>query len=84
MTTLCALNLLPKYALKSDGIGCEFRDTFPKLLDSHCLLIEIESEERLIVDVALLWDVEVLCVACNQLLGNLVGGVVQLLEVIGL
>ena len=63
LATLSALNLLLKDTLESDSIGCEFRDTFSKLLDSHCLLIEVESEERLIVEVALLWDVEALCVA---------------------
>ena len=63
LATLSALNLLLKDTLESDSIGCEFRDTFSQFLDSHCLLIEVESEERLIVEVALLWDVEALCVA---------------------
>lgn len=81
---LSALNLLLKDTLESDSIGCEFRDAFSKLLDSHCLLIEVKSEERLIVEVTLLWDVEALCVAGDKLLWDLIGRVEEILKVVGL
>lgn len=41
--------------LSSSG---ETRDTLTKLLDSHLVLVEVEAEERLVVEVLLLGEVE--------------------------
>lgn len=53
-----SINLLAEDVLQCDGISSKFRYAFPQLLNSHCLFVEIETEQRLVVDVGFLWDVE--------------------------
>ncbi len=48
---LSILNLLLQDSLESDGVGGKFRNTLSKLLDRHDLLVEVEAEQRLVVDV---------------------------------
>lgn len=84
MIDLRALNLLLKYSLESNGIRCELRDTLPELEHGHFLLVEVESECRLIVKVRFLRNVEALGIFSLQLLGDLLGRVVEVLEVVGL
>lgn len=80
---LC-LDLLAQDVLERDGISSEFRDALAELLDSHLVLVEEEAELGLVVDVALLLDIERAGVLGDELLGDFVGGVVELLEQVGL
>ena len=50
--------LLLDDVLKGDGISGELADTLTQLLDGHLVLVEVEAEERFVVDVRLLLDVE--------------------------
>lgn len=84
MIDLSALNLLLKYSLESDCIGCELRDTFPELEYGHFLLVEVKSEFWLIVNVGLLGNFKALCFFSLQLLGDLLSRVIKVLEVVGL
>ena len=84
MIDLRALDLLLENSFESDRIGCELRDTFPELEHGHFLLVEVESECRLIVKVRLLRNVQALRIFSLQLLGDLLGRVVEVLEVVGL
>lgn len=84
MTSLGILDLLLQNAFEGYGISGKFRDTFPQLFDSHGLLVEVKAEFGLIIDVRLLRDIETSRVLGDQLLGNLVLGVVEVFEIIGL
>jgi hypothetical protein len=53
---LCA-KLGRKDVLEGDGIGGKFGNTLAQLLDRHLVLVEVEAEQRLVVDVRLLLDV---------------------------
>jgi hypothetical protein len=77
------LQLLLEDALECDGISSELGDTLPELLNSHLLLVEVEAERGLIVDVCTLGDVQAGGRGSIQLLGHLVGGVVEILEEVG-
>lgn len=76
---LC-LKLLPEDRLQSFRIGSELADALAELVDSHRLFVEIEAEERLIVKVLLLLNVERGGCRSIELLGNIFLAVVQLLK----
>lgn len=80
---LC-LDLLLQDVLEGDGVSGELGDTLTELLDGHGLLVEVEAEESLVVDVGLLGDVEAGGVGGVELLGDGGGGVVEVLEEVGL
>ena len=80
---LC-LDLLAQDVLEGDGVGGEFRDTLAELLDGHLVLVEVEAEVGLVVDVGLLLDVERAGVLGDELLGDVVLRVVELLKQVGL
>lgn len=82
-TPLC-LNLLAEDVLEGDGVSSEFRNALAELLDGHLVLVEVEAEGSLVVDVALLLNVERVGVGGVELLGNGLGRVVELLEEVGL
>lgn len=77
---LLLLNLLPYDVLERDRVRSELGDALSQLLDGHLVLVEVEAERRLVIDVALLLNVEVGGVARVELLRHVVLGVVQLLE----
>lgn len=54
---LC-LDLALDDILERDGIGGELADTLAQLLDGHLVLVEVEAEQRLVLEVRLLLDVE--------------------------
>ena len=66
--------------LKSLGISSELGDTLTELLNRHLVLVEVEAEERLIVEVRLLLDVQGVCGLSLQLLWDGVLGVLELLQ----
>lgn len=66
--TFSAIDLLPQNVFQGGRIGSKFRDTFPQLLHSHGLLIEVEAEQRFVIDIGFLWNVEILGVAGDQFL----------------
>lgn len=76
---LC-LDLLPKDVLESLGVSGELADTLAELVDGHCNLVEVETEEALVVEVALLLNVEAGHVGCLELLWDAVLAVVELLK----
>lgn len=78
------LNLLAEDVLEGDGISGELGDTLAELLGGHLVLVEVEAEGSLVVDVALLLNVERVGVGGIELLGDGVGGVVELLKEVGL
>lgn len=80
---LC-LDLLLQDVLEGDGVSGELGDTLTELLNCHGLLVEVEAEESLVVDVGLLGDVEAGGVGGVELLGDGSGGVVEVLEEVGL
>ena len=57
-SSLRALSLLAENVLQSDSISSEFRDPFPEFLNSHCFFVEIEPEQRFVLNVRRLWNVE--------------------------
>ncbi len=83
-TALRLLDLLAEDVLESDGISSELGNTLTELLGGHLILVEVEAESSLVVDVGLFLDVERVGVGCIELLGDGVGGVVELLEEVGL
>lgn len=83
-SSLLALNLLSQNVLQSDGISSEFRDAFPEFLNSHCFFVEIEPEQRLVLNVRLLWDVESCGIFGVQLLRDFVLRIEKLLKQIRL
>lgn len=82
-THLC-LNLGLEDILQRNSIGSKLADSLTQLLNSHLVLVEVESEVRLVVDIGLLFDVEGLGVGSVELLGNGVGGTLQLFKKVGL
>lgn len=46
-----SLNLLLQNSLERFSIGSEFANTFPELLNSHLILVEVEAEQGLLVEV---------------------------------
>jgi hypothetical protein len=70
--TLCCLDLLAQDVLEGDCVSGEFRDTLAELLDGHLVLVEEEAELGLVVDVALLLNVELAGVLGDELLGDFV------------
>jgi hypothetical protein len=54
---LC-LDLLTQDVLERDSVGGEFRDTLAELLDGQLVLVEVKAEVGLVVDVALLLNIE--------------------------
>jgi hypothetical protein len=83
-TWTLSLDLLAEDVLEGDGVSSEFRDTLAELLDGHLVLVEVEAELGLVVDVRLLLEVQLASVLCDELLGDLVLRVVELLEQVGL
>lgn len=79
-----SLDLRLQDVLEGDSVSRELGDTLPKLLRGHGLLVELETEQRLVVDVAALGDVLAGGVGGVQLLGDSGGRVVQLLKEVGL
>lgn len=69
---ILSLNLLAEDVLEGNGISRELGDTLAQLLDGHLVLVEPEAELGLIVDVALLLDVERAGVLGDELLGDVV------------
>jgi len=76
---LC-LNLLPEDVLESLGVSSELADTLAELVDGHCDLVEVETEETLVVEVALLLNVELGHIGCVELLWEALLAVVELLK----
>lgn len=76
--------LLLEDVLEGDGIGSKLADTLAQLLDGHLVLVEVESEEGLVVDVGLLLEVQGRGAGSVQLLGDGLVGVEELLKKVGL
>lgn len=76
--------LLLEDVLEGDGIGGKLADTLAQLLDGHLVLVEVESEEGLVVDVGLLLEIQRRGAGRVQLLGDGLVGVEELLEQVGL
>lgn len=70
--------------LQGLGVSSELADTLAQLLDGHLVLVEVEAECRLVVEVALLLDLEVVGVVSLELPWHGLGGVLELLEQVGL
>ena len=81
---LCLLNLLPENALEGVCVGRKLADTLAKLVHRHGLLVEIETEETLVVQVVLLLDIEAAGVRSVKLLGHRILAVIKVLEQIWL
>lgn len=77
---LSLLDLLAEDILEGDGVGSELADTLGELVDGHGVLVEVEAEEGLVLEVALLLNLELGDVLGLELLGNGVGAVVELLK----
>jgi hypothetical protein len=71
---LC-LNLCLQDSLKCLSISSEFADTLTELLNSHLVLVEVEAEQRFLIDVRLLLDIEGGGGGGIKLLGDVIGGV---------
>ena len=50
--------LLLDNILEGNSVGGEFANALAQLLHGHLLLVEVEAEERLVVNIRLLLDVE--------------------------
>ena len=72
--------LLLEGVLEGNGVSSELADTLTELLDSHLILVEVESEESLVLDVSLLLEIERRGLGSIELLGDVLGGVEELLE----
>ena len=80
---LC-LNLGLEGILEGDGIGGELADTLAELVNGHWVLVEVEAEVGLVVDVGLLLEVEGRGGGGVKLLGDGIGGVLEVLKEVGL
>jgi hypothetical protein len=80
LNNLCLLELLLEDLLKGDGVSSELADALAELVDGHGVLVEVEAEETLVVEVWLLLEVELAGFRSDELLGDLVLAVVELLE----
>lgn len=78
------LDLLLQKGLQGVGVSRKLRDTLPQLLHCHGVLVQVESEKRLVVQVRTLGDVQGGGTGRVQLLGHGLGGVVELLQQGGL
>lgn len=83
-TLLNLLQLLLEKVGESDGVSSKLADTLTELLDGHLVLVEVESEEGLILDVCLLGSVRSGGLLGVELGGNSVIGVHEVLEQVGL
>jgi hypothetical protein len=81
---ILSLDLLLQQRLQSHRVRRELGDTLAQLIDSHGVFVELEAEERLVVEVAALGDVHSRSARRVELLGHGVGRVVQLLQEVGL
>lgn len=79
-TRLCLLNLLPEDGLERVSVSGKLANTFAELVDCHWGLVEVETEERLVVKVFLLLNVERRSPRCIELLWYGLLAVVKLLE----
>lgn len=79
-THLGSSNLRLQDLLQRHGISGELADALAQLLHGHLLLVELEAEQRLIVDVAPLLDVELARLLRLELPWDRVGRVGQDLE----
>lgn len=82
-THSCLLDLLPEDAFEGDSISSKLADTFSQFLDGHLLFVEVEPEERLVIQVASLGDVKFRCTLGVKLLWHIVCAVIEFLEQIG-
>ena len=78
-----SLDLLLELVLERHGIGRELGDTLAQLLRGHGVIVELEAEERLVVEVRLLGDVQLGGVLAGELLGHGRGRVVQVFQQVG-
>lgn len=78
------LDLLLDNVLEGDGVGGKLGDTLTQLLDGHLVLVEVEAEEGLIADVALLLEVEARRGGGVELLGDGLLGLEELVQQVGL
>lgn len=76
--------LLLEDSLERHSIGSELADALAELVDGHGVLVEVEAEEGLVGDVALLLDVERGSLGGVELLGDGLGGVEEVLKEVGL
>lgn len=78
-----SLDLLGKKLLEGNGISSELGDTLTELLNTHSLLVEVEAEISLVVEVFALLDLKLGGISSVELLGNGLGGVVEVLKEVG-
>lgn len=78
--SLLRLDLLLQQLLQGDGVRRELGDALAQLLHRHLVLVEVEAEERLVVQVAALGDVQRRRARRVQLLGHRRRRVVQFLQ----
>lgn len=76
-------NLSLKSLEESDSVGRELADTLRQLVGGHLVLVKVETEGGLVVKVGGLGNVESLGSGSIQLLGDGLGGRVQLLQETG-
>jgi hypothetical protein len=82
--TVNLVELLLDDVLEGDGVGSELANTLTELLDGHLVLVEVESEGRLIANIGLLLNIEAGGTGGVELLGDVIGGVEEFLEQTGL
>lgn len=82
--TNLTLDLLLEQLLQSNRISSELGNTLPELLGSHSILVQLETEQSLILEIATLGNILTSGVGGVELLGDGGGGVVELLEEVGL
>lgn len=78
-----SLDLLGKKLLEGNGISSELGDTLTELLNTHSLLVEVETELSLVVEVLALLDLKAGGTSGVELLGHGLGGVVEVLQEVG-
>ena len=74
------LNLLAENVLEGDGVSSKLADALAELVHGHGLLVKVEAEGRLVIEVVFPLNVERRSILGIELLGHLVGAVVQRLE----
>lgn len=77
------MDLLLQELLQSNGVSSKLGDTFPQLLRRHRVLVQLEPEQRLVLQVRPLGDVQRGRLLALQLLGHCRVGVVQVLQQVG-